>query len=123
MSYDLAIWKRSPTTKTAMLDACYQAIIDGTDHEAMARFDDEPLMAGLEKAFGTRHTQWFGDDADKAPFLYETGSGEHGNWMLLTCTYSAIQQVFPVVADLAVGQGLMVDDPQRGAVWGNRRTK
>lgn len=35
MSFDLVVWKRSARTKTAMLQECYDAIIEEKGHTAM----------------------------------------------------------------------------------------
>ena len=115
MSYRLAIWKRSETTKTAMLDEAYNAIRDGGDHPAMAPFD----LAALERAL----TDEFGDYKNTAgsAIACETGNTTAAAWLIVQCARSAAESVTAKVTPIACGQGLLVYDPQREVVWGNKR--
>lgn len=115
MSYDLAIWKRSEMTKTAMLAEAYAAICEGNDHPALTRFKLGALETALKAEFGDYET-----DAD-GPFLAETGDTEVANWMILQCNHSQAAEVLEKVIPIALAQDLLVYDPQRGSVWGNKR--
>ena len=131
MSYDLAIWKRSPTTKTAMLQECYEAILEDTDHIAMDFFDQTELIKDFEKEYGTWQGEYFGnvsedenanDNAiDDCPFLFHTGQGKFGNWFLFHLKWSAHQTTTQTIINIALKHSLMVYDPQRACVWGNKR--
>lgn len=115
MSFDLAIWKRSENTKTAMLAEAYTAICKGDDHPAIAPFD----LNVLEKALKTE----FGDYTNtvEGPIVCETGSSIRANWLIVQCAHSLAVSVLAKVIPIALAQGLLVYDPQRQAVWGNRR--
>lgn len=115
MSYDLAIWKRSEITKTAMLAEAYKAICDGCDHPAMAPFDLSALERVLQDEFGD-----YRNTAD-GTIICETGSTVAASWLVVQCAHSMAESVTAKVVAIALGQGLLVYDPQRGAVWGNKR--
>ena len=121
MSYDLAIWKRSVRTKTAMLYECYDAIIKDKDHTAMEFFDEDEFLNDFEAEFGKRQKEYFGDDVDDCPFLFSTGRGEFGNWVMMNLNYSTQQITTDKIIGMALKHGLMVYDPQRKAVWGNKK--
>jgi len=121
MAYDLAIWKRSARTKTAMLAECYEAIMEDKDHTAMDFFDENLLLKDFEKEYGKLHAEYFGEDVDDCPFLFSQGKGEFGNWILFHLNWSKYQETTNKIVTIALQHGLMVYDPQRGAVWGNRR--
>ena len=121
MSFDLAIWKRSPRTKTAMIYECYDAIIENKDHTAMDFFDENALLDDLAIEFGERHQEYFGKDIDDCPFLFSTGRGEFGNWVFLNLNWSTHQDTKSKLVSIALKHGLMVYDPQRKGVWGNKR--
>lgn len=121
MSYDLAIWKRSARTKTAMIYECYDAIFEETDHTAMDFFDEDALFADLEIEYGKRQTGYFGEDVDDCPFLFSSGRGEFGNWVLMHLNFSTHQETKNKIVSIAIKHGVMVYDPQQKAVWGNKR--
>jgi len=123
MSYDIVLWKRSTRTKTAILKECYEAIMDEKDHTAMEFFDEAPFFADMEAEYGIRQPQYFGTEIDDCPFLYETGKGEFGNWIVLNISWSDYQKTIDVVVEIAVKHGIMVYDPQRESVYGNKRPK
>ena len=123
MSYDLVLWKRSIRTKTAMLKECFENIMEGKDHTAMEFFDEESFYAGMESEFGQRYPQFFGKEVDDCPFLYDTGKGEYGNWMVFNRVWTDYLETTNKIVDIAVKNGIMVYDPQRECVYGNKRPK
>ena len=119
MSFDLAIWKRSATTKTAMLAEVYEAICNGrTDHPAMREFDLPALERALQAEFG---------DYTKDPEMLDCpincyrGVSDSGCWLTVHCSHSVAADVLSRVIPIALSQGLLVFDPQRQAVYGNKR--
>ena len=119
MSFDLAIWKRSPTAKTAMLAEVYGVICDGqTIHPAIAPFDLSDLEAALRSEFGdyTKEPEMF-----DCPIHCDRGESESGTWLIVQCGHSDAAEVSSRVVPIALERGLMVYDPQRQAVWGNKR--
>lgn len=123
MSYDLALWKRSARTKTAMLKDCYNSITQEKDHISMDFFDNEPFYSEMEIEFGKRQPQYFGTEIDDCPFLYETGKGQYGNWIVFNLTFTNHQETNNKIIEIAVKNGIMVYDPQRECVYGNKRPK
>jgi hypothetical protein len=121
MSFDLVIWKRSATTKTAMLSACYAAIIEDRDHQAMEGFDENALLSSFETVFGERHSDYFGADIDECPFLYSVGRGAFGNWMICHLNWSTYVETTQKIVQIALQNDLLVYDPQHETVWGNKR--
>ena len=115
MSYDYIIWKRSPNAKTAMLADVYQATGEGKDHPAMAPFDTAAVELDLKAVFGDVNS-----DPD-GPFLYSIDHGGTSPWLSLNVNRSQVEAVTDKIIALALRHGLMVYDPQRGAVWGNKR--
>jgi hypothetical protein len=115
MSYDYAIWKRADTAKTAMLAEVYKAICDSTPHPAMAAVDMTAFVHDLDLKFHSPN-----ENAD-GPFLYEWTQNDALAYVVLNCNFSAISEVEPVVVALALEHGLLVYDPQRELVWGNKR--
>ncbi|ADV48741.1 aldehyde dehydrogenase [Cellulophaga algicola DSM 14237] len=123
MSYDLVLWKRSSRTKTAMLKECFESIMEEKDHTAMEFFDEKTFFTDMETEFGTQQAQYFGEEIDNCPFLYETGKGDYGNWILFNLVWSDYQDTTSNIVAIAVKNGIMVYDPQRESVYGNRRPK
>ena len=121
MSFDLAIWKRSARTKTAMLQECYDAIIDDKDHTAMDFFNEDIFLNEFEIEFGKRQKEYFGNDVEDCPFLYSTGRGQFGNRVIMNLNWSSHQETQSKIIPLALKHGLMVFDPQQKVVWGNKR--
>jgi hypothetical protein len=121
MSFDLVIWKRAATTKTAMLKTCYAAIIEEQDHPAMEAFDEEVLLSSFAEEFGVRQKDHFGVDTDACPFLYSVGRGSFGNWMVCNLNWSTHLEASKKIVQIALQQGLLVYDPQHESVWGNKR--
>ena len=77
----------------------------------------------MEAEYGIRQPQYFGTEIDDCPFLYVTGKGAFGNWMVFNISWSDYQKVIDVIVEIAVKHGIMVYDPQRESVYGNRRPK
>lgn len=123
MSYDLVVWKRSKRSKTAMLKECFENIMEEKDHNAMDFFDEESFYIDMETEFGKKETQYFGKEIDDCPFLFETGKGEFGNWIIFNLVWSNYQETTNKIVAIAVKNGIMVYDPQRECVYGNERPK
>jgi hypothetical protein len=111
----LAIWKRSETTKTAMLAEVYDAICEGRDHPAMAPFDLAALERALKDEFGDYENHVVGS------VVCETGSTATASWLVVRCAASMAQSVVAKVVPVAIALDLLVYDPQRRCVWGNKR--
>ena len=114
MSYDFAVWKRSATTKTAMLIDAYEAICAASAHSAVDNFDTAELERALQ-----HHCEIL--DIDELPFAVETGEAAGSSWLVVNCPFSAADEIRDVLVTMALDRGLMVYDPQRQVVWGNRR--
>jgi hypothetical protein len=121
MSFDLVIWKHSARTKTAMIQECYDAIINNKDHTAMDFFNEYILLNDFEIEFGKRQKDYFGGEVDNCPFLYSTGREEFGNWIIMNLNWSTHQETKNKIVAIALKHGLMVYDPQQKVVWGNKR--
>jgi hypothetical protein len=115
VSYDYFIWKRSDTTKTAMLEGVSDAISDALPHPAMAVVDMTAFVQEIDLHFHKPN------EDPESPFLYEWNQNDELAYVVILCNYSTIKQVEPVVVDLAVKHGFLIYDPQREAVWGNKR--
>jgi hypothetical protein len=113
MSYDYFIWKRSDTTKTAMLDEVSDAICDAMPHPAMALADMTAFVRDLD-LFNKSN------EHSETPFVYEWNQNKELAYVVINCFYSTIKQVEPVAVELAVKHGFLIYDPQREVVWGNK---
>src|SRR5262249_16063125 len=111
MSFDLAIWKRSATTKTAMLAEAYNAICDGRDHQGRGPFDLSRVERALEGEFVD-----YKNSLDSI-ILCETGTTPAANWLIVQCAHSKSELVAEKVVPIALKLDLLVYDPQREAVW------
>jgi hypothetical protein len=120
MSYDLAFWKRSTLTKTAMLVETYESICAGKDHISMTFFDAQSVLHDLEEKFGNLDNF---EDENPVPFTMDIGAGEKGNWIVLNCVHSRAQEIENKCIAIAVKNDIMLYDPQRVAVWNNKRPK
>lgn len=115
MSYDYFIWKRSDTTKTAMLEEVSDAICETLPHPAMAVANMTAFVQEIDLHFHKPN------ENPESPFLYEWNQNDELAYVVIFCNYSTIKQVEPVVVDLAVKHGFLIYDPQRETVWGNKR--
>jgi hypothetical protein len=86
MSYDFGIWKRSASTKTAMLADAYMAISEGDAHPAIAPFDLTLLEQAFEIAFGA-----YKNDPE-AIICCDARSSEAGSWMIVQCSFLTPRQ-------------------------------
>ena len=114
MSYDFAIWKRSATTKTAMLADAYDAMCHERGHAAVDSFDVAELSRAIQALYG-------GPAAQDAPFVLDGGSHDGSSWLIVNCTHPAASSVRDSILDLVLSRGLLLYDPQRAVVWGNTR--
>lgn len=115
VSYDFGIWRRHPTTKTAMIDDAWAAITEGHGHPAMGDFDASEVLEQLTSRFSSVE-----DDPDHA-LIAEEGRDDDAAWIIVHAPHSAAQEYTGVLMEVALAHNLMLWDPQRGAVWGNRR--
>jgi hypothetical protein len=113
--YHFAIWKRSPTAKTAMLAECYERIQASTTHEAMTAFDPDGVEASIREHFRLEQGGIY------SAVRMGVHRSEQACWMLVTTTPGAMAEVRDHIVRAALADELMVYDPQLGAVWGNRR--
>lgn len=117
MSYDFAIWKRSADTKTAMLLESYEALSHGDSHPAMQGFNGKKLEKALKKEFDYEKTK------PECMIALAPGSRDKVNWMMIHCNFpdagEVTERVLPIVLDME----LMLYDPQRECVWGNKRPR
>jgi hypothetical protein len=117
LSYDYIIWKRSDTTKTAMLAEVYEAICESKPHPAMAAADMTAFVQAIDMSFNNPNE----NEDDENPFLYEWTQNDEMAYVVLNCSRSAIRYVEPVVVALALKHGFLIYDTQRECVWGNKR--
>ncbi len=115
MSFDFAIWRRSPTTKTAMLAEVYESIRQGRDHPAMATFDLPAFEEALRDEFGAAAFETDG------LLLFASGSSPNANWAIVECAHSVANEVAMRLIPVALAHELLVYDPQGKGVWGNKR--
>ncbi|MBD8528178.1 hypothetical protein [Pseudomarimonas arenosa] len=115
MSYDFAIWKRAESAKTAMLAEVYAAVCDDRSHLAMAPFDLPALESVLKAEFGD-----YSVDADLEILCYP-GQTESVCWMIVASPYSAAGDVHARLVPIVLEHGLLLYDPQRKSVVGNKR--
>jgi hypothetical protein len=117
MSYDFGIWKRSASTKTAMLAEAFTAISEGDAHPAIAPFDLKELEQALEAAFGEYKKD------PESMICCDARSSEAGSWMIVQCSFPDAKTVEAKLVPIALELGLLLYDPQRGIVWGNKRVR
>ena len=98
-----------------MLAEAYKAICDGGDHPAMAPFDLSALEKALELNSAITRTKFIG------LILCETGTTPTANWLIVSCGHSAKCGSSPKGIPIALKLGLLVYNPQRESVWGNKR--
>ena len=119
MSFDLAIWKRSETTKTAMLLDVYREICEGrASHPAIATFNLALLETALKAEFGDYDRE---PDMFDCPINCDRGVSDSGCWLVVHCSHPTAQNVLSRIVPISTSQGLLVFDPQRQAVYGNKR--
>ncbi|MGF7121921.1 hypothetical protein [Rhodococcus sp. AG1013] len=110
MSYDFGIWKRAATTKTAMVLDAWHAITQEHGHPAMGDFDAEAVLAEIAALFPGEAT-----DPDNALIASSGRDGETA-WIIIHAPHSAVARYTGVLMEVALSHGLMLWDPQRGAV-------
>lgn len=110
MSYDFGIWKRAATTKTAMVLEAWHAITQEHGHPAMGDFDAEAVLAEIAAPFPGEAT-----DPDDALIASSGRDGETA-WIIIHAPHSAVARYTGVLMEVALSHGLMLWDPQRGAV-------
>ena len=115
MSYDFGIWKRAATSKTAMVLDAWHAITQEHGHPAMGDFDAEAVLAEIAARFPDEAT-----DPDNA-LIASSGRDAETAWIVIHAPQSAVEHYTGILMEVALSHGLMLWDPQRGAVWGNRR--
>lgn len=115
MSYDFGIWRRSPATKTAMVLQVWEAITEDRAHPAMGEFDATAVLDALRARFPSPD-----DDPDTALIAEQGGDGDAA-WIVVHAPFSAIERYNRILQETVLPLGLMLWDPQRGAVFGNRR--
>lgn len=116
MSYDFAIWKRSETTKTAMLAEAYEALSLGRDHPAMTTFDAEQLDQALKNEFGN-------DKDTNSLIACAWGNTANADWLLVQCSFADADEVISKIVPIVLDLELLVYDPQKEIVWGNKRPR
>lgn len=111
-----------------MLGAVYSSIGDDRSHPAMARFDVAAFIAELATKYPVIDAN---DPSDAAlsdprgePPLYDVGdfTGEAANWVTFDIAYSQVAAASSNIVDVALRHGLLVYDPERGVVWGDKRS-
>lgn len=81
----------------------------------MTNFDVQGLEDALSDAFG--------DDDKNAECLIACawGSTKDADWLLIQCNFSKAEEVLEKIVPIALDLELLIYDPQREVVWGNRR--
>lgn len=100
-----------------MLAEAYEALSEGKDHPAMTTFDVQKLDQALRREF-----EGYGKDP-KCVIACAWGNTKNADWLLVQCNFpdadDVISKLVPIVLDLE----LLVYDPQREIVWGNKRPR
>jgi hypothetical protein len=119
MSFDLAIWKRSPTTKTAMIVQVYEAICEDQPHPATGAFDVAEFESALISEFGNYKKEPDAFDC----LIHSGGSACDGSncWIIVCCAHPMAAEVESRLIPLALQRELMVYNPQRQSIFGNKR--
>lgn len=129
MSFDLAIWRRSPTTKTAMIVEVYESL-EQRDHPAAALFDTEEFVDAACAKFGRLELS----DPEMAWIpISEEGGGSVGvslyPWVgsssacvHVSGPFDASQATISALLPLVIERNLMLYDAQAQVVYNNRRS-
>ena len=112
MSFDLAFWKRSNRTRTAMLLETYKSICEGKDHPSMDFFDGAKVVSELTAKFGDV-------DSDDGFYSLDIGEGKYGNWVIINAFFSKAEEVSAGCEKIAISNNIMLFNPQRNIVTNN----
>jgi hypothetical protein len=131
MSFDLSIWRRSPTTKTAMLHDVHETVgLNGADHPAAGSFDPQEFIASAVASNGRPagpdgDLSWIdviNSDGESAPVSLWGWRGLSSAIVRVAGPYPWLQATREALLPLILERHLMLYDPQAGAVFNNRRS-
>ncbi|WP_028049607.1 hypothetical protein [Cellulomonas sp. URHD0024] len=130
MSFDLAIWRRAPTAKTAMIVEVYDVLGDGEhEHPAVGMFDAQEFVTAAGEMFGRLPES--GEDPTQiyvADDAGEVASVSLWAWTGRTSAAVHVSGPFPwrrsaigTLLPLVEARNLMLYDPHFQTVYNNRR--
>lgn len=131
MSFDLAIWRRSPATKTAMINEVYEVLgVDDSDHPAAGMFDTREFVEAACAAWerlpeSNVELAWIAipdDDGLEAAISLHQWTGQNSALVHVSGPYAWLGPTTRSLLPLVVERNLMLYDPQAQAVYNNRRT-
>jgi hypothetical protein len=130
VSYDLAIWRRAPSAKTAKIVEVYDALaVDEHDHAAAGMFDVQEFVAAAGERFGQlpesgEGMTWVGiaDDAGEvAGVSLWPWTGRTSAVVYISGPHSWRKPMISSFLPLVEARNLMLYDPQVQTVYNNRR--
>jgi hypothetical protein len=133
LSFDLSVWRRSPTTKTAMIVQVYE-VIGTADHPAAGMFDADEFVraaAGLyELDLGHQSDGStsivipnISGAFDGEPFAITLWpwTGATSACVSITGNHEGLRDAKAAMLPLIEARDLMLYDPQSQSVYNNRR--
>ncbi|WP_421735637.1 hypothetical protein [Cellulomonas sp.] len=130
MSFDLAVWRRAPSAKTAKIVEVYDVLGMGeNDHPAAGMFDVQEFIAAASETFGelpgsSHGLTWVGiaDDAGEvAGVSLSAWTGRTSAVVYASGPFPWRKPMISSLLPLAEARNLMLYDPQSQTVYNNRR--
>ena len=112
MAFDLVVWKWTSGKEDADTAEIIETLTEDDPHPALDRFDIRAFESAVRARFGDVN-----DDPD-GPFQYEIAdfTGVAANWINFSMNWSQMENVLPVLTEIAKSHGLAVYDPQEDRV-------
>lgn len=128
MSFDLAVWRRAPSAKTAMIVEVYDRLGE-RDHPAAGMFDTHEFIAAAGERYGllpdsSEGVTWIGisDDAgERAGVSMSAWTGRTSAVVHVSGPFPWLKPTIMSLRPLVCARNLMLYDPQDQAVYNNRR--
>jgi hypothetical protein len=130
MSFDLAIWRRSPTTKTTMINEVYDVLgDDDRDHPAAGIFDTEEFVDAVCAVYerlpeSDDELTWIAlpdRNGEVVGVSLHEWTGEQSALVRVSGPIDALSSTIDALLPLVVERNLMLYDAQAQAVYNNRR--
>jgi hypothetical protein len=112
MAFDLLVWRWANGEEQTDPVEIVEALGEDDPHPAITRFDRGAFESSIRARFGDVN-----NDPD-GPFLYEVSDfqGVPANWISFSVAWSRVDDVCPVVVEIAKSQSLAVFDPQENRI-------